>query len=38
MPGLPAALGQVAAMLADTGHYIERNVEWCEAAKIEPCI
>lgn len=33
---LPEELGQVEAMLADTGYHSEANVERCEAAGIEP--
>jgi transposase len=35
---LPEELGQVEAMLGDTGYYSEANVERCEAKGIEPLI
>ena len=35
---LPEELGQVEAMLGDTGYYSEANVERCEANGIEPLI
>lgn len=35
---LPEALGQVTALLADTGYYSEANVEHCQTAGITPYI
>jgi transposase len=35
---LSERLGKTARLLADTGYYSEKNVEACEAAKIEPLI
>lgn len=36
--GLPKELGRAKRILADNGHFSERNVEQCAAAKIEPLI
>jgi transposase len=35
---LPEELGNVEALLADTGYYSEANIESCQAADIEPLI
>jgi transposase len=35
---LPEALGEVEALLADTGYHSRENIERCEAAGIEPYI
>jgi transposase len=36
LQALPAALGEVDVMLADTGYHSEANVAYCEQADIEP--
>ena len=38
LQALPAELGRAKRILADSGYLSERNVEQCEAAKIEPLI
>ena len=38
LAALPAALGQVATLLADTGYFSEANVQACVAAGIDPLI
>ncbi len=35
---LPAELGEVEALLADTGYHSEANIDQCESAGIEPLI
>ena len=34
----PETLGTVAHMIADTGFFSEKNLQACEAAKIDPCL
>ena len=38
LQALPKKLGRIRRLLADAGYLSERNVESCEAAKIEPLI
>ena len=38
LAGLPAALGRVKHLLANTGYFSAANVERCVAAKIEPLL
>jgi hypothetical protein len=38
LKALPKKLGRIRRMLADAGYLSEKNVESCEAAKIEPLI
>jgi transposase len=38
LSALPGSLGQVEAMLADTGYYSQANVEHCHAHNIEPML
>ena len=35
---LPKELGRTRRILADSGYLSQANVEWCEAAKVEPLI
>jgi len=38
LAALPAALGQVETLLADTGYFSEANVQACAAAGVDPLL